>query len=217
VSVVPHIVLSLPDRAWTFDLASLAAILTFVGTGALAFFTWRLAKDTRKLASETAEDVRSEWRPVVVAVVKDAFVTVPHGAELGALTVELENGGKGPAINVKVCPTTATSASREVHQTVELGTLLVGRGNEVTVENVPYRDPSGTPQSSLRYELTIEYEDLARRVYRTDVVYVDPKNGQNEAGQPQVPLKLNYTFVWPTPADPEPVLLVPTAQRQPSG
>src|SRR2546430_11084307 len=88
------------EHPWRFDLASLAAILAAAGTGLLAFFTWRLAKESRSLAKETGEDVRAEWRPVVVTLPESILsVTVGTNSNVAEVATALANVGKGPAIN----------------------------------------------------------------------------------------------------------------------
>ncbi len=51
------------DLAGTIGLGEL---LVAVGTLALAMFTAWLAFETRSLAQETEDDVRAEWRPVLM-------------------------------------------------------------------------------------------------------------------------------------------------------
>jgi hypothetical protein len=60
------------------DFSSASAILAAIGTLVLAFFTWRLAAQTGKLANETKEDVRTakgaaqnSIRPLLVGISPD--------------------------------------------------------------------------------------------------------------------------------------------------
>jgi hypothetical protein len=71
-----------------FDASTAASIAAALGTLVLAYFTWRLADQTKRLAAETEEDVRAEWRPVLVARA-GLNVSVNAGDTLAGATVLL--------------------------------------------------------------------------------------------------------------------------------
>lgn len=60
------------------DFSSAAAILAAIGTLVLAFFTWRLAKQTRNLANETKDDVNTSKRAAQSSI-QPLLVGVPLG------------------------------------------------------------------------------------------------------------------------------------------
>jgi cell division protein FtsL len=90
---VSALIVATTERPWRLDLSSLGAILAAsagvlaaIGTGLLAYFTWRLATETRDLARETEEDVRAEWRPIIL---EDTLTTVTAEAGENLATVIL--------------------------------------------------------------------------------------------------------------------------------
>jgi hypothetical protein len=84
--------------SWEFGWEALVAI----GTLTLAFFTWRLARQTGDLARETANEVRSNARPVLVAAAGTGArleVGGPSDRDYGTLVIPVRNAGRGPALN----------------------------------------------------------------------------------------------------------------------
>ncbi|MDP9227405.1 MAG: hypothetical protein M3P18_26875 [Actinomycetota bacterium] len=82
---------------WAFGWDALVAI----GTLALAGVTYVLARATRRLARETAEEVRGQTRPVVVPVHDTVDVSPKRNDSVGSyfeVTVRLRNIGAGPAL-----------------------------------------------------------------------------------------------------------------------
>jgi hypothetical protein len=83
-------------------LSSLAAILAFGATVLLAWFTYRLALETRRLAGDSEEDLRSNWRPVVLAASALQCEVVPSDEGMALVAkVRLANEGRGPAFNLR--------------------------------------------------------------------------------------------------------------------
>ena len=77
--------------------------LVAIATGVLAFITALLAWSTRALARETAEDVRSEIRPVLIDASRGTLTVTYHpGDDQGAGEVQVKNVGPGPAVNVHI-------------------------------------------------------------------------------------------------------------------
>jgi len=71
------------------------------GTIGLAWFTWRLARQTRTLAVETGEDVRAGARPVLLdaAQGRPPHIVLQEGSNFGEVFLDIVNAGHGPALN----------------------------------------------------------------------------------------------------------------------
>src|SRR2546426_3289732 len=96
--------------SWGFGWEALVAIgtlslaaVTFgvvLFTARMANRTGQLAQETRKLAVETAAEVRASWRPVVM--VKGTHASLSRTSETsrdGTFALRFENSGRGPAMN----------------------------------------------------------------------------------------------------------------------
>lgn len=172
------VVLVVASHPWQLDMASLAAILAAGGTAVLAFFTWRLARETRLLAHETEEDVRAEWRPVLITPAPLLVGTI-GGSNFATTQVRLDNVGRGPALNTSVTLSSESSVDSAASERFSFGTITQGVSVMVVVPEMLFRDASGGPQSTLKYTLGATYEDLSGRVHESDIVYVDPARGQH--------------------------------------
>jgi hypothetical protein len=62
-------ILATAEHPWRLDIGATAAIAAAVGTVALAAYTARLARSTKELAVETGDDLRAEWRPVLLPAI----------------------------------------------------------------------------------------------------------------------------------------------------
>lgn len=174
------VVLLAVDHPWRLDITALAGILAAAGTALLALFTWRLASDTRRLAYETAEDVRAEWRPVVIPEGNEHYVEYASGQEVGTLLLSLSNAGRGPAINVFVEATSETSVGSR-RGDVTLGTMAPGKSVPARISGLLFRDSSGDPQRSrLEYYVTVTYEDLSKSQHETVLRLFDDARGSHQ-------------------------------------
>ncbi len=153
----------IPLAASWINAASVSAIASALATILLAFFTWRLAVQTRALAGETEQDVSAQWRPVLIAT-RPATLSHVVNQPVG-FDCRLENVGGGPALN--------TRASLG-DQTAELGVIKRDgeRGNTFAV--IPNQQEAPT------LEITAVYEDVAGRRYQTLLTYAVP----DEAWEP---------------------------------
>jgi hypothetical protein len=170
------------DHPWRLDLVSLAAMLAAAGTFILALFTWRLASDTRRLAFETGEDVRAEWRPVLIPEGTVHRVQYVPRSDVGTLLLSLSNVGRGPAINVSVWIESATSTETEEDPT-DLGTIAPGKAVEARVSHPLFSDSSG--RSRREYDVHVAYDDLATRGHETFLIFSDPADGVHKWQQAQ--------------------------------
>ena len=99
--------ISLDTWAWGWDaLVALGTLILAMGTAILAAFTARLASRTRELAQESTEDLRAQWRPLLLPAPHPdsgkAFFWLPMTDKInGDLTVRIGNAGRGPALHVR--------------------------------------------------------------------------------------------------------------------
>jgi hypothetical protein len=166
------------EHPWRWDLASLAAILTGAGTLALALYTAKLARSTRRLAAETGEDVRAEWRPVLI--VDDAELRVEHTLHHGAsVTGAVLNEGRGPALNVvgQVVSRTSGDARSTV---IELAYVGVHGRVGFSAQDLLAEDLAEVG-GSLAYEVVVTYEDLGGHRYETIQRFADPNLADTSA------------------------------------
>jgi hypothetical protein len=146
--------------AWTFGWDALVAI----GTLALAAVTGVLALMTWRLASSTAAEMRSQARPVLIpglggdvrgAVTSDALRYDPQQRQL---IVNLRNAGNGPALFVRV----ALEPSGNSPNSGPLAAMA--SGDEVQFVF------AGEPESRIRWQVLLDYRDLAGRTYASAVL-----------------------------------------------
>jgi hypothetical protein len=190
------------DHPWRLDLSSLAAILTGAGTALLALFTWRLARQTRTLASETEQDVRSTFRPVLIGAKGGFEAMVFSDPNAGPLEAVLVNVGSGPAINTVAVITSSSSTATVSSDRLNIGTIAPD-GDAICKAELPIRDASGGSNAFLAYEIIAEYEDVAGRSYTTELRYEDPEKGRREhaggGGAWPITFPEPATKVYPTP------------------
>jgi hypothetical protein len=142
-------------------LSSLAAILAFGATALLAWFTYRLALETRRLAGDSEEDMRSNWRPVILAASALWCEVVSSDDGIALITkIRLTNEGRGPAFNVRTSMSVVGRSERLGHA---LGTMKVGR---------IARSKSGFIVYPPRAEPPVN-EDIARALQGFEALLVD--------------------------------------------
>jgi hypothetical protein len=141
------------SHAWAFGWEALAAI----GTLALALATTALAWTTRRLAQESAADLRSQWRPLLVPGERTGALR--YSREALKLQVPIRNSGRGPALFVR----TLLDPDGSSPANWSLGS--VAPGDEVTLvfEGVYPVDPP-------RRQVLADYRDLSERTYSTSIV-----------------------------------------------
>jgi len=180
-----HVIGEVQASPWAFGWTAVAAL----ATGILALFTAALAFSTRRLAKETGRDVRSAWRPVLIggATGQDGtseLIVQPTPVAPGKASLQLfiTNVGSGPALNIKVTPSSFGNAEQAPTGPIERGTLGPGPKNlhqQITIENQVLPVTNDDAQFGYRFELT--YEDVSGVVYRTILTYAK-RAGQRPFG-----------------------------------
>jgi hypothetical protein len=173
-------VLAAVEHPWRLDLVALAGILTGAGTLALAFYTFRLAKSTRRLASETGDDVRAGWRPVLLMSDSQVNLTRQRAAPKVSAAGGVLNGGRGPALNTTGSITSPTDTQETIWTPGDIGAGQTSRFDldDALVIDVP-DDPGA---SKVEVEVTLTYEDLGGRRYETKMHFVDLRAGPTRSG-----------------------------------
>jgi hypothetical protein len=196
-ALVLAVVLSAVDHPWRLDLSTLAALLVATGTGALAFYTWRLARQTRNLARETEEDVRAEWRPVLIAG-GSLDAVAGAGSDRCSVSLRLANVGRGPALNTEVTISSQATSEEETSDKLRVGTIRPDREGTATtpMSTMLYRDVVEGPRSWLTYMVRVNYWDLSGRLNETVLAFDDPEKGRRAPAPPSqgVGLSLEVTF-----------------------
>ncbi len=158
---------------WTFGWTAVAGIATAV----LAGFTWWLAFSTRKLATETDEDIQANWRPILAPTgMIDVFVRTDAAEELFRVRIvfALSNSGKGPAVNANVHGLGSRSVSGV---TWADSTASLIPSTEYEVIEAEGTVPIGHPprwDSPQRYMFVVTYEDVARNRHRSSFAFAIP-------------------------------------------
>lgn len=158
---------------WAFGWTAVAGIATAV----LAGFTAWLAWSTRALARETDQDVRASARPILT----------PAAAELDAqaigdryeihLALQLENTGRGPALNCELAGLRSRSASGITWAACRVSTIAADRSELLNVEGTATPIP-GRPAPDLHLLFVANYEDVARNRYRSTFSLEGQKLGE---------------------------------------
>jgi hypothetical protein len=159
--------------------------LVAAGTFTLAWFTWRLARQTRSLAVETAREVRSVSRPVLIdpagAV---ARMEVGGGADrtYGGLSFAIRNAGGGPALNTYAYAISTTRAGDVQTTLANVGNVAPEEETTVQLGSVTNVDTSGEMDTFLAVRVIMGYSDLAGARYYTVVRLSDPEEGSKRDG-----------------------------------
>ena len=167
--MIPVMVVQMAPGPWAFGWTAIAGVATAV----LAGFTWWLALSTRKLATETDEDIQANWRPILTPTgIIDVFLSedLPEDRFRVRLVFALSNSGKGPAINAKVHGLRSRNASGPSWEDAT-ASLIPSAGYDVmNIEGaVPLLDaPSwDTPK---RFTFVVNCEDVGRNMHRSSFV-----------------------------------------------
>jgi hypothetical protein len=131
---------------WDFGWDALVAI----GTISLALVTGYLALSTRQLARETAEEVASGSRPVLIPGRDLKFIL-----ETSTLEVWVHNVGGGPALFIQARTDTGVS-------TITQSLAALANGEQTVLE---FDDGQYPPVK----QVFIDYRDLAGRVYSSAI------------------------------------------------
>jgi hypothetical protein len=175
LALANEIVVRQPD-AWGWTPTTVAAGATVV----LALITAGLAWSTRALAKETGEDVRAEFRPILIGAATgedgSAMLQVEPammGTGRASLDFFFTNVGPGPALNIKVTLAAFGIEGDTGGSTVERGTL--GRGATNIHQHVRFEDQpflTAWPEDAVfGYVFDLTYEDLNQNSYSTVVRY----------------------------------------------
>lgn len=163
------------EESWALGWTAIAGIATLM----LAALTGWLAWSTRGLARETNQDIRSQWRPIMVvggggnrnvtivdmkdAVVESLRTDNPH------VEVELNlwNRGRGPALNcVAIIRATESSFGCE-YATSYIPVLSVDGKVELLLTGVMKDDKALSLSENFSAVLDLVYEDVSGNVYET--------------------------------------------------
>jgi hypothetical protein len=154
---------------WGFGWSAVAGIATVI----LALFTAWLAKSTRDLARETDQDVRAAWRPILAT--EEPRITVREDLPNDRYVVQLQllvvNTGRGPALNCEVSGRRPRSVTGINWTPQKVNTIPVDGNRPVELEGdiSILHAPNWT--SRQRYSFALSYEDVARNLHRTTVVF----------------------------------------------
>jgi hypothetical protein len=171
---------------WEFGWEALVAI----GTLTLAFFTWRLARQTGDLARETANEVRSNARPVLIAAAGTGArleVGGPPDKGYGTLVIPVHNAGRGPALNAFAYAITTTREGDARTNIVNVGNVPSdgdAAAHILGVKNVDATD-SWERDGFLAIRAVVVYSDLAGAQFHTVVRLSDPGGGTRRDGATQ--------------------------------
>lgn len=149
-----------PAASW-LNAASISAMASATATILLAFFTWRLASETRKLAGETQQDITAQWRPVLIEDDPPAFFSMTDDGS-GTIGVALVNCGRGPALNVELALSETSSPVGENVHRAKIGSLPPGALRTHHFAAVPVPDHPPTDDDILfAVALNLKYKDIA--------------------------------------------------------
>jgi hypothetical protein len=138
---------------WTFGWDALVAI----GTLSLAAGTGWLAWTTRKVARADLESLRAQWRPMLLPYGEPTFTS---DAETGSWTglISVQNRGRGPALYVRATLDPANVSPDHW----SLGAISPDEARELRFGALPMLD--------VRYQLLLDYRDLAGHSYSSALV-----------------------------------------------
>lgn len=196
-TTVGFVLVFLAESPWAFGWTAIAGI----ATAALAALTWWLAKSTRDLASETDQDIRAQWRPIlIVDMERPIDVVIAQGLDPGDEHVRIEmrivNRGRGPALNCVLRGEAGASTYKCSFEDVSIAVLAVDETREVEVSGfVPKSDSPTAPTFAER--LVATYTDIAQNMYitRLELAGRSPLYDKNKAGAYTTTLSVKSTAV----------------------
>lgn len=177
------------------EIAEIAELLVAIGTGALAFFTWRLAVRTKDMADQTKIEIdhsrqlialsqrqadatnaqadiadqtlRATIRPVIVATHEEPRVTMND--DEFAINLALRNIGKGPALHLSVAFEPRTAAPPDW---TAISPVTLGPGDDASIALASRRDEKSWDVIDADVKMGsvlihIIYSDLADRRFLT--------------------------------------------------
>ncbi len=144
----------------TVLLAVVTAIVAF-HTSRLAGQTRHLAVETTELAKRTAEDVASQFRPVLVSDNFDPAQGPPvlYDDQAGLLRLRVRNAGRGPALDVQALAQPGGTAASSWH-----------RGAVPTEANVGLKFEQVIPSEDRRIMIELQYRGLGNETFATDIM-----------------------------------------------
>jgi hypothetical protein len=138
---------------WLFGWDAILAIVT----GALALATIVVAFVTRGVANATADEVRAQNQPVLMPFSHEPGEPINFSND--GISLEVKNGGKGPAFGVVARLLPISLAPEEWSK----GIMPQG-----AIEKLNFLFDK--PDQEERYELLLDYSDLAERPHSTRLV-----------------------------------------------
>jgi hypothetical protein len=162
-------------ESWALGWTAIAGLATLV----LALLTGWLAWSTRELARETNQDIRSQWRPIMVvsgrgnenvriADMKDARVeSLRSDNPLVEIDVSLWNRGRGPALNCVATIRATESAFASEYITNRISVLSVDAKVDLLLTGVMKDDKALSSGENFSEVLDLVYEDVSGNVYET--------------------------------------------------
>jgi hypothetical protein len=158
---------------WAFGWTAVAGLATAVLAGLTAWLAW----STRALARETDQDVRAAGRPILTPAAAELTAqTIGDRYEI-RLALNLENTGRGPALNCELTGLRSRSVSGITWAACRVSTIGAGRSEPLSVEGTATPVP-GRPSPDLHLLFVANYEDVARNRYRSTFVLEGQKLGE---------------------------------------
>jgi hypothetical protein len=191
---------------WDFGWEAIVGL----GTLGLALFTALLALGTRRLARLTSNEIDASWRPILVPASSCSFEEAkpdprtPQARPMW-LSVDVQNEGRGPALQVRAIMTTESDLSPPTAAEV----VCMGPGERVTLR---FDFHGGWPEDeSWRGTIGMEYLDLAGKLFWTEFAQQGgvvirltllvgtsnfPKGWAPRPGRGGVPLRPRLSAAW---------------------
>lgn len=146
-------------------MTDIALSVGAIGTLLLAIGTFWLAKSTSKVATESAEELRAQWRPVLIPADSSRLLGIRDSDD--ALVMSIRNSGRGPALHIRA-QLDPLGMSPD-----DWGRAAVADGAEAELAF------SHMPTLPAAMQLLLDYRDLTGRAYATAIV-VTVNVGQNQ-------------------------------------
>lgn len=139
---------------WDFGWEALVAI----ATGVLALFTFLLAVTTARVSRATRDEAQAQSRPILlpVTMARGEFCVMFNGP---TITLAIKNVGKGPAFAIRA----RLDPPKREPEAWSHGILHEGERVELSFREVEEAEFQ-------RYELLLDYQDLAERDVSTRIV-----------------------------------------------